>query len=53
MALGAAMSTVLRLIANAVRADETSALPILLIFAGTGLVISLFAALNGLEILDF
>ena len=48
-----AMSTVLRLVAAAVSSDEQSTFPILLIFALLGLVASLWAVSNGIEIVNF
>ena len=47
------MSAVLRLVAAAVSSDEQSTFPILLIFALLGLVASLWAVSNGIEIVNF
>jgi hypothetical protein len=47
------MSTVLRLIAEVVWSDQDSIVPVLLIIALLGVLASLWAALNGIEMVDF
>jgi hypothetical protein len=46
------VTTVLRLIADAGWSDDDSTFLIMLIFASLGLLVSLLAAFNGLEIAD-
>jgi hypothetical protein len=46
------MFKALRSVVDAAWSDETSAFPIFLVFALIGLVISLLAALNGVEMID-
>ena len=47
------MSTVLRLFVEVVWSDQDSILPVLLIVALLGLLASLWAALNGIEMVNF